>query len=453
MERKDLHFTGGADIRATLPDKDAEALQAKVARLPPIKSANSILATEYEPVRFLVPGILPDTGIVCLAASKAAGKTWALLQMGTAVAVGGIAFSRLRCEGARVLFLELELSERRLRERFGKMLISDLPGFDVATAWRTGSEGIADIETAIKARGYGLVIIDVLARLWPRGADMNDYGSVYSILGPLRDMANRLGVCIVLATHTRKAEAEDAIDQVMGSVGIVGTADVVLALRRARGSEDAILRADGNDIESREYVLRFGSEPMGFVITDADPGESKLSPERRAVLEALRSMEEAKAVELAPIVAKDPDTVSKALRALASAGLAEVVRFGVYRAGRSGRTGRSSELPNVGKVTTPTTSTTPTATSRAESPPQDCLAKPSATLPVPARTADATPIVVQCLDCQYYGVSCVWDCHVDPCPQREEGYKYKRGAQTSPEVKFEVLGAEPEGGNDELDIF
>jgi DNA-binding transcriptional ArsR family regulator len=304
-----------------------------------------------------------------MAASKAAGKTWVLLQIAAAVATGGQAFSRLRCESTRVLFIELELSERRLCERFGKMRLADLPGLDIATAWRIGTEGLADLEAAVKDRGYGLVVVDVLARLWPRGADMNDYSTVYSLLGPLRDMANCLGVCIILVTHTRKTEAEDAIDQVMGSVGIVGTADVILALKRSRGSDDAVLRVDGNDFESQEIVLQFRTDPMGFEAVDIDPRETRLTPERKEVLEALREFEEGTAKEIAAVIGKDPDVVSKQLRALASDGMAVVVRFGVYKASRSGRSGRSDpkELPREylsssgrSKSETPTVPTTPT---------------------------------------------------------------------------------------------
>jgi RecA-family ATPase len=297
-------------------------LAGRVAALPPITAANTILRTVYKPPRFLVPGIVPDSGIIVMAASKAAGKTWVLLQIGAAVATGGLAFGRLQCEQARVLFLELELSERRLCERFGKMRLDDLPSFDVATAWRSGPEGLADMEAAVKEHGYGLIVVDVLARLWPRGSDMNDYGTVYNLLGPVRDMTNRLGVAIVLVTHTRKSEAEDAIDQVMGSVAVVGTADVVLALKRARGSDDAVLRADGNDIESQEIVLRFKLDPMGFEIVDVDPREAGQTAERRQILDILRgAAAPMRTSEIAVAMNKKDDTVSKLLARLKKEGL------------------------------------------------------------------------------------------------------------------------------------
>lgn len=334
---------------------------------PTIVSANTILATEYPPPCFLVPGILPDSGLIVLAASKAAGKTWVLLQMAAAVALGDIAFGQLLCQGARVLFLELELSQRRIHERFARMCLKDIPGLDFSHSWATGVQGLQGIETEIKKTGYGLVIVDVLARLWPRGTDMNDYGSVYDFLGPLRDMAYRLGVCIVLATHTRKSEAEDAIDQVMGSVGIVGTSDVILGLKRPRGSKEAILRADGNDIESLEYVLRFDTIPMGFTIVDADPVESRLTPERKEVLQVIRTYENgAKAKEIAEKIGKDADVVSKHLRALEDVGLAEKLGYGVYKASRSGRSSRNIPVVNDRNGTSPTASTTPTIVTSAD---------------------------------------------------------------------------------------
>ncbi|NEA37302.1 hypothetical protein [Streptomyces sp. SID13031] len=67
------------------------------------------------------------------------------------------------------------------------------------------------------------------------------------------------GVAILVCHHTRKAVGEDFVDDVAGTNGLAGSADVVMSLRRARGQADAVLHLTSREAEEREIGLtRFG---------------------------------------------------------------------------------------------------------------------------------------------------------------------------------------------------
>jgi len=196
-----------------------------------------------------------------------------------------------------------------------------------AHRWLCGEEGLLTLADAIKEHRFGLVIVDVMQLLWPMDADTNSYQDVYSVLGPLRQLANDLGVMILLVTHRRKAETADYLDGVIGSVGITANADVVFSLIRNRGEDEAVLHIDGNDIESRKIALRFSADPLGFTLSDAQPGEIGLTAERREVLEAIRKLGGcARTHDIALSIGKKDDTTSHLLDKLADLGL--LVRMG-----------------------------------------------------------------------------------------------------------------------------
>jgi len=76
-----------------------------------------------------------------------------------------------------------------------------------------------------------LVIIDPAAAFLGEVSE-NSNAEVRSLLGPLADMASRLGVAIVLVTHTNKAVGQRAMHRLLGSVawsGAARTAWIVMA--------------------------------------------------------------------------------------------------------------------------------------------------------------------------------------------------------------------------------
>ena len=174
----------------------------------PIKKASALIAAELPEIRWAVPGLVPD-GVSILAGSKSRGKSFISLDLAVAVAAGGNALGNIPCQQGDTLYLGLEDSERRIRDRMNAILqgrpVPD--GLDYATEWKTIDDGgIADIEAWIAAHPNGrLVIIDVLAKVKGKpDPSRGVYDQDYATVGPFHALARSRNVAIVLV-HWRHA--------------------------------------------------------------------------------------------------------------------------------------------------------------------------------------------------------------------------------------------------------
>jgi len=330
-------------------EQEAQKQERRKAILEKLKIVDgaTMLTTHYEEPRFIWKDILPDAGLCVCAASKATGKTLYLLQLANAIAKGE-PFLGVSTTKSNVLFLELELSQRRTAQRLSKMGIVPSADLSFAFAWEQGDPGLEALEVFIEEKRVKLVVVDVLQMLWPMNADANSYQDTYSVLSPLRQMANRLGCMIILVTHRRKAETADYIDSVIGSTGIAANADVVLTLARNRGENTAVLSIDGNDIESAKLALQFNVDPLGFTKSDADPMEAQQGRERREILEIMRKLGgTATTGQIAERYGRAGSTVSELMRKLADQGLVASVGYGKWSLLHNTETTETTESSNV----------------------------------------------------------------------------------------------------------
>ena len=82
------------------------------------------------------------------------------------------------------------------------------------------------------------------------------YGNDYAELLPLKNLAQQLGISIVLVHHLRKAADSDPFNMVSGSTGLNGCVDGLLVLMKAKRSvNQATLHCTGRDIEDKELLL------------------------------------------------------------------------------------------------------------------------------------------------------------------------------------------------------
>lgn len=165
-DRRRLMTACRASVEALERGEEPESVRARLTRateqirnghLPHIKPANAILNGEYPPPRYMVEGVVPDTGVVLLAGKKAVGKTQAALSIASGIATGGYALGRLSCERASVLYIQLELSERRIHERLKRMGFDSLEGLDFCGEWPVGTRAVEAIEQAVKRNGYAQI--------------------------------------------------------------------------------------------------------------------------------------------------------------------------------------------------------------------------------------------------------------------------------------------------------
>jgi hypothetical protein len=239
--------------------------RSRVQRKVVVKSARELMATQFPPVEWSVPGVLP-VGLIALAGKQKIGKSWLDDNVGLAVASGGKAFGSIPCKQGDVLYLALEDNDRRMQERLKAVLGpgAEVPeGFYYATSWpRMDQDGLAALEDWIVAHPKArLIIIDPWVKVKPRikaRPGETGYDADYEALEGLKRLADTYHLCILVQFHLRKASAEDPFDELNGTSGITACADGFLSLKRARGEATAALWGTGRDYqEDVDLALRF----------------------------------------------------------------------------------------------------------------------------------------------------------------------------------------------------
>jgi hypothetical protein len=283
-----------ADIVGLLVDTwpEAEPEKPKV-ELPRIYTASELQRVKFAPVRWAIPGLLPE-GLTILAGRPKLGKSWLGLGMAVEVARGGLALDRVRVEQGEALYMALEDGDRRIQERLA-LILGDEPwpdGLYIVTEWPKLDFGGLDLlndwlEDHPRCRYVG---VDTFKRVRPRpNAKARLYDDDYEAMQPLAAMARSRAVAVMPVLHARKGEADDPLDMISGTTGLSGAADAAMVLRRERGQADASLFLTGRDVEERDLALKWhGQDAEAFrweLLGDAD--EFRMSAERARVTEVI----------------------------------------------------------------------------------------------------------------------------------------------------------------------
>jgi hypothetical protein len=256
-------------------------------------SLQALLAKVLPPVRWAVPDILPE-GLTLLAGKPKQGKSWLALALALAIALGGLALGALPVTQAAVLYLALEDNERRLQSRARQLLasMSHVPcGIEFALHWpRLGEGGLLYLEEYLQAHPQvRLVVIDTWVKFAPRGqsSQRSQYENDYDALTPLKELADKYQVSILVIHHLRKTCAVDVLDEITGSTGVSGAVDGMLILKRERGQQEASLFVTGRDIEQEQQLaLTFDPESALWTLV-GDAEEYRRSKERQEILHLL----------------------------------------------------------------------------------------------------------------------------------------------------------------------
>lgn len=289
-------------------------------------TASDLLSMEFNPIKWVIPGILPE-GVFLLIASPKIGKSWLALQMVLAVGTGSEVLGRQATRGA-ALYLALEDNPRRLQGRLKEldadMLLTDAQGtaLEFHTEWPRVDQGGARAieEWLVMHPDAKLVVIDVLERFRPaRKAKGNLYAEDYDALKALKAVAEAHRVTVVVVHHTRKNASDDPMAMVSGTQGLTGSADGMLLLERARGEARGSLHVIGRDVEGEgEFVVEF-SDCRWSMVGAAKAVASTL--ERQEILNALNDAAGAlTAAELADAVGKKRTTVARLLSKMVNEG-------------------------------------------------------------------------------------------------------------------------------------
>lgn len=296
-------------------------------------SANTIMETYFEPVRWVVPGYLPE-GFSVLAGRQKLGKTWLALDIATAVALGGFSMGAVECEQGNVLYIDLENGKRRVQRRIETLFPNprirpDLGNLQFVENAPRLNAGFIDAceEWRTSVASPRLIVIDVLQRVKPAGvATKNAYENDYAIFEGLQKWATANCIAVVGLHHTKKGGAEDPLESLSGSNGLSAVADTTLVLDRDGNGVTLYVR--GRDVEERETALKFNA---GLWTMLGNAAEVHRSNERVTIAVTLKEASEPMSPkEIAIVTGMRDGNVRKLLHTMGKAGEAMKSGRGAY---------------------------------------------------------------------------------------------------------------------------
>ncbi|MDQ1274861.1 MAG: IclR helix-turn-helix protein [Euryarchaeota archaeon] len=304
-------------------------------REPVIRTFKELHSRELPEVKWIVVKIIPQ-GLVILAGKPKVGKSWLILHIALSVALGGVALGSAKVEKGVVLYLALEDTERRLKDRGNKLLSGELPPdnfYYCTNDWgRLPEAGIRIEKFLDEHKDTRLVVVDTLQKIRaPSKKGAGVYEQDYEAISELKTIADKYNVAIVVVHHQRKATSDDVFDTISGSLGITGSADTIAILRKeARTKADGILHVTGRDIEESELALNFDAN-TGLWQLMGGAEEYRLSKERTEVIELLKkSKDPMTPVGIAKGLDKKQGTIRKLLKSMLENNQVSVNNDGKY---------------------------------------------------------------------------------------------------------------------------
>lgn len=222
-------------------------------------NAHWLMQQQFPPIKYVVPGIVPE-GMTLLVAAPKIGKSWLALGLALALSNGSDALGCLPVGTPRpVLYLALEDGQRRLQDRL-RSLRPEIVTHRLQFMTNMGTNSVIQTIRDYMDEYDGLdpvVILDTLGKVMPPAqGNQSAYGHDYKMLSALKATSDAVpGSSLLIVHHTRKAETGDFLDSVSGTQGIAGAADTVLMLKRNRNENRATLYLTSRDAAEGEYGL------------------------------------------------------------------------------------------------------------------------------------------------------------------------------------------------------
>lgn len=293
-------------------------------------SADELKERAFAPLKFVIEGLIP-TGLTVLAGAPKVRKSWLALDIALSVARGVACLDERKnfCPKGAVLYLALEDSQRRIKDRVAQMLgdSTEWPAnLFFETEWpRMDADGLPRIRQWIEGTPEArLVIIDVFQKVRSRAGGQGGYTKDYDDITELQRIASEKEVGILLIHHLRKSGG-DPFERITGSSGFQGASDTLIVLDKGRGGTRLLAR--GRDIEEVAQEMTFDDLAKRWRLAQPRP-VVRTHPERDRVAELL-------AASQAPLSARDIekatgqtyDAVRQLLKTMVDAGeIAKVAR-------------------------------------------------------------------------------------------------------------------------------
>ena len=290
----------------------------------------------FNPIKFVIDDLLPP-GITLLSGRPKQGKSWLVHAMLLKVAAGQNVFglNTLQCE---TLYMALEDSERRLRDRTLKLMYSynitdkDINNrFHITTESKTLGNGLEEqlIELLTINPKIKFVVIDVLARVrQAKKGNQGVYEYDYETGRRLKDVAKtHPDVAFLIVHHNNKGDG-DSLDSVSGSHGLTGGVDNALVMMNTGTGIE--LHINGRDIEeSSPIILSKSDDGMWSLEGRANAKSHTNSDTRNDVIKAVKEGHKTPK-DIAKASGLKQGTVTQQIRRMVNSGELEKQKRGTY---------------------------------------------------------------------------------------------------------------------------
>jgi AAA domain len=247
-------------------------------------TAPNLAAKALDPAPFVLPGFIP-AGMAILAGRPRAGKSSLALDVALAVAGGCCTLGTLQPAHGAALYLALEESEHRLKQRVERLLTSvrapSAERLTLVTRWRRLEEGgLGDLAEWCRAvADPRLIVIDTLAKVQRPGKARPEEIDGATVAG-LRGLATMHGLAVLAIHHTPRRKADDVLD----GIGLGNAADTTLVL--SRSGAGAVLHVRGHDIEASETAVQLDKATGRWTLL-GPAADVRRSHERAQILDVL----------------------------------------------------------------------------------------------------------------------------------------------------------------------
>lgn len=195
------------------------ATQAEAAGRPTLISLNALMRHRPPEPRWIIRGLLPED-VTTLSGGQYSGKTSLALSLAMSVSLGSLALAHFPSMQGSVLYLALEESELRMKEKVTRLLQTHpIPqNFTLALRWPALDKGgLADLEDTIEEyyeqTPLRLVVIDPLHMIQPAHTTFGKpvsrhgaYAATDTFFLPLQEMTRRYHLAIILVHHQPEAK-------------------------------------------------------------------------------------------------------------------------------------------------------------------------------------------------------------------------------------------------------
>lgn len=242
--------------------------------------ARELTTMQAADVDWTVEGLVPTRGVTILSGEGGIGKSFVALDMGLAVASGGLFAGQFQCAGGPVLYVDLENDEGTIGRRLSQLAagrglkMSGLPMFipkrghpGVALQLDTAA-GRAWLSSAVELHKPKLVVVDSL--IAAHSGDENNNVLMRQLMSGMDAIARDGNLALLVVHHQRKRGVVNDAGQAMRGASDIRNAVVShLAARRLR--DDLIICEHDKCRPARPcepFTLRLSDNEGGGVVVE-----------------------------------------------------------------------------------------------------------------------------------------------------------------------------------------